>query len=155
MADPLSISAGVIGTLAFALHSARRTISFIDSIRGAPTVIRALSTDLHTLEHVLGTLGELLNHPDFRDNPRRLDFVALLRDPLQLCTATLDSILGRLKPYTWPTGDARTSKWRGFSWFLHEKDIISLQKTLTNHKASLEIAIAVANLYVLTYSNDH
>jgi Fungal N-terminal domain of STAND proteins len=62
---PMSVTAGVIGIAAVALHSTKRMVEFIDSIQGVPQAVKALSRDLNALEKVLQKLIDVLGDPDF------------------------------------------------------------------------------------------
>jgi hypothetical protein len=149
--DPVSIvsaASAILGIVAVALHSTRRMIEFIDGIQGAPQAVKALSRDLSALEKVLQTLNGVLRHPDFHGNARHHELAALLRDPLDNCTLALEDISLAIKPYTKPWGSSRKSKWRGFAWSFREKEIVTLQRMLMSYKSSLNMAVAVANLYV-------
>lgn len=144
--DPLSVTAGVIGIAAVALHSTKRMMEFIDGIQGAPQAVKALSRDLNALEKVLQNLNDVLGHPDFQDNQRHTELAMLLKDPLDNCTLALDDISLAIRPYTKTSGTSGKSKWRGFTWSFREKEIATLQKMLMSYKSSLTMAIAVANL---------
>lgn len=56
MADPLSIVAGVAGTLVPALHWTRVLLDNVEKISDAPAVIKALKEDLCTVNMVLESL---------------------------------------------------------------------------------------------------
>ena len=146
--DPFSITAGVVGTAGVALHSARRVKDFVGGIQGAPRAISALSKDLTALADVLETLNTLVNHVHLSGGAAHTDFIPLLKPPLENCTTALDSIFLTIKPYTKPSGQPKKSKWRGFVWTFRETEVLTLQKTLMDYKMSLDIALAVANLYV-------
>ena len=64
MADPLSVTFGVVGTAAVALSAAQKLKSFIDGIEGAPSAIHALSKDLFALSSVLRTLKDSVSNPN-------------------------------------------------------------------------------------------
>ncbi len=146
MTDPVSLTFGVIGTAGVALHSARRTKEFIDGIRGAPRSVNVLSNDLRSLENVLETLEGLLKNRDIVDGGGPAQVIPLLRAPLDNCISTLEELRIKVKPFTKPSGDAKTSKWRGFTWTFREKDITDVRTVLMSYKSSLDIAVSVANL---------
>lgn len=60
--DPLSIIAGVTGTVAVALHSSRHLRDEIDSIRDAPKDLRIISNDA-------GEIANTLVRPNYASNP--------------------------------------------------------------------------------------
>src|SRR5271170_2943417 len=152
--DPFSITTGVVGAAAVALHSARHVNNFIDGIQGAPRAVSALSKDLQALKNVLETLNTLVNQVHLSGGTARTDFIPLLKPPLENCTTALESILLAVKPYTKPSGESKKSRWRGFVWTFREREVLMLQKTLMDYKMSLDIAISVANLYVYQKPNE-
>jgi hypothetical protein len=153
--DPISITTSAIGTAAVALHSARRVNDFIGGIQGAPRAVSALSKDLQALKNVLETLNALVNHVHLSGGTARSDFIPLLKPPLENCTTVLESIILAVKPYTKPSGEPKTSKWRGFAWAFREREVVMLQKTLMDYKMSLDIAISAASLYVHAQPSDN
>jgi len=64
MADPLSVTAGVVGITAFALQSVQQLTAFIESIRDAPEIITGIKEDLKAVESVLSSLGRALQNKD-------------------------------------------------------------------------------------------
>ena len=49
MDDPASVNFGIVGTVATALYSVRRTKEFVDGIKVLPESTSALSSDLSSL----------------------------------------------------------------------------------------------------------
>jgi hypothetical protein len=144
--DPMSVTASIIGIAAVALHSTKRMMEFIEGIQGAPQAVKALSRDLNALGKILERLNDVLGHPDFQDNERRMELATLLKDPLDNCILALDDISLALRPYTKTLGTSGKSKWRGFTWSFREKEIATLQRMLMSYKSSLTMAVAVASL---------
>jgi hypothetical protein len=149
MADPFGIAAGVLGIAISTLHVARKLKELIDGIQGAPEAVKALSKDLHALQGVLEALNSLLGDSRFTEARLCAEAMPALEPHLQNCTTTLDSIFVAIARHTKPSGDPKKSKWSGFIWAFREKEILTLQNRLTTYKMSLDLAISVANLYVL------
>lgn len=149
MVEPFGVATGVLGIAMSALHVARKLKELIDGIQGAPEAVKALSKDLHALQGVLEALNSLLE--DSRSTEKRLCAEAMpaLEPHLENCTTTLDSIFMAIARHTKPSGDPKKSKWSGFIWSFREKEILTLQNRLTTYKMSLDLAVSVANLYVL------
>lgn len=146
MTDPLSVTAGIVGIAGFALASVRRTISLIQGVLGAPSAVNALKGELNTLEHVLQSLNNIINDESLRKQNQHLDFFNLLQNPLQQCVLTSHDISEKLKPYIKSDGIAKTTTWKGLSWFLHEKEFLELKQNLASQRSALEIAVSVVNL---------
>lgn len=141
--DPLSISASAISFVAFALHSARRVKEFIDSIQGAPRAVKAISDDVHALCDVLERFAVTVNKTP---TSAQASLVDPLRKPLENCENALENLSIRIKPFTKPTGDGKSSKWRNITWTFREKDINNLRNELMAYKTSLDLALSIANL---------
>jgi hypothetical protein len=61
MADPLSMTAGILTIIRVVLQGALQTKQFINEIQGAPPVVQSLSKDLDALYVMLGVLrGHLI-----------------------------------------------------------------------------------------------
>ena len=140
---------GVLGIALSTLHVARKLQELIDGIQGAPEAVKALSKDLHALQGVLEALNNLLADSHFTERGLCAEAMPALEPHLQNCTTTLDSIFMAIARHTKPSGDPRKSKWSGFIWYFREKEILTLQNRLATYKMSLDLAVSVANLYVL------
>jgi hypothetical protein len=151
--DPISFVFGIISTTALALHTAHRTKDFIDGIQGAPRAVANLSRDLNALYIVLQVLHDHLTNLAKTQSRDHVDFIALLQGPLTNCVAVCDDVASTLRPFIKANGAVKTTRWRGLKWIYREKEIVVLRDVLASYKSSLELAIALANLYVyLVYS---
>jgi hypothetical protein len=149
MVDPFGITAGVIGVALSALHSARRLKELIDGIQGAPEAVRALSEDLYALQDVLKSLNTLLQDARFTGRRGRAEAMPALEPHLKNCADTLDSMFLAIARHTKSSGDPSKSKWSSFVWYFREKELLTLQNRLKTYKMSLDLAVSIANLYVL------
>jgi hypothetical protein len=58
MADPLSVTASVVGITTAALQGVQFLVQTIDGVKGAPDTIKGVSTDLRAVQAVLQSLVE-------------------------------------------------------------------------------------------------
>ena len=144
--DPLSISTGLVGFVGFSLHTARRVKEFIDGIQGAPQAIKVLSNDVSALYDVLREFSNTLSDPGFRETFAKSSLLITLQKPLENCANSLEQVTTTIKPFTKPTGDPKTSKWRSVAWTFKEKEIGVLRSQLMAYKSSLDVALSVASL---------
>ena len=144
MADPLSITFGVIGTIAVIVRSTIQLKTFIDSIEGAPVVISSFSTDLGSLSTILQNLETTIRDPDFAQVETRARVIGFIDEPLKNCNEVLNQIIQKLLPFV--KVGAEKSKWRLFRWAFREKDFRDAKLLLLAHKSSLEIALSTTNL---------
>lgn len=147
MTDPLSVTAGVVGLIGFALGSLQQTISLVQGVKGAPSAVTALAAEINTLKLILETLTSHIQNNDFGNNDhQQADFLRLLQEPLQQCVSSSQDIREKLKPYIRSDGVAKDNTWRGLSWFLHEKEFLELKRNLAAQRSALDIAVSVVNL---------
>lgn len=147
MTDPLSVTAGVVGLIGFAVDNLKKTISLVQGVKGAPSAVTALVAETNTLKLILETLTNHIKQNDFgRNDPAQADFLRLLQEPLQQCVVSSREVGDKLKPYIRNDGVAKENTWRGLSWFLHEKEFLELRRNLAAQKSALDIAVSVVNL---------
>jgi Fungal N-terminal domain of STAND proteins len=146
MTDPVSLTFGVIGTLAVALHAVRRAKDLAENIEGAPRSINDIAVDLRTLANVLENLESELRAAPYHDAGVKVRIVRLLEEPLKNCGEVADVITTKLGPFIRRGPDGRQKKWRGLMWFYREKEFSDLAALLASYKSSLEIALGAANL---------
>ena len=144
MADPMSI----ISTVAVAAHAVHKAKDFIDSIKGAPDVVKQLSADLKTLEKPLQDLGLLSHNTQNFDAFANEELSQSLHPALSSCQEASDNIERFLFQYVRPDGVPNRNVWKRFTFGFKEHKVASLQTQLGASKGSLIIAVGYANLYV-------
>jgi len=107
MAD---VALGLVGTVAVALHSARRIKEFIDTIQGAPRAVYDLSNDLAAFKDVLEILQTLLGSDEILQSRAQRQMLTVLEQPLHLCVGLLQKLDGMLKPLTKLSAKAKALK---------------------------------------------
>lgn len=143
MADPLSLTASIVGILSAALHGSRRPFEFIDSLQSAPKDIAALSTDLKALYSTLADLSGMQQKLD--DNNLLCDS---LKAPLENCLDIFDEFMMTLQTYTQTSRDGtrRVRTWKKITWAFKDKEIQLFRDTILTYKASLNLAAHAATL---------
>ena len=143
MADPLSITAGAVGILGFALHSSRRLLDLINGLQGAPKDIAALSTDLKALYEVLAVLMGMQD-----ELARNASLCNCLQPPLENCLDVFEEFTTALNTYTLTTreGTRKIRSWKNVAWVLKEKEIQLFRDTIVTYKASLSLAVSAMTL---------
>ena len=145
MADPLSVTAGILAVIRLVLQGALETKQFINGIQGAPRVVQSLSKDLDALYVVLGVLRGHLDHAE--SNATFANLIPMLSAPLENCLSAFKNISKTIEPFVKISGEAKESQWRRFKWTLfREKDVGVLQNVLNIYKMSLDVAVSVANM---------
>ncbi|KAL6716764.1 hypothetical protein ACLMJK_006332 [Lecanora helva] len=143
MTDPFSVLVGAVGLAGAVLKVAQTTENFVKGIRGAPQAVRSLSNEINALHEILNTLDALLQN---RNNARNSELARLspvLMPPLKYCRKSLENVEEELRPFVKAIEGANDSKWRSFQWKYREKDMIALQRNLSNSQIMLSSAIQV------------
>lgn len=150
MADPFSSLASAITMVGAALKTSEVTRDFIKGIRSAPQAVTSLSSDMTALREVLKTLEGLLSNREGPRNAVLICMTPMLQQPLNQCMKALDDVQRELRPYVKTTDSESRSRWRtlgaSFRWRYREKDVLSLQRNLTNSQSVLDSAVGFAHL---------
>ncbi|KAH7127537.1 PAS domain-containing protein [Dactylonectria macrodidyma] len=147
MADPLSVTASVIGILGVALHGSRRLFELIDSLQSAPKDIASLSTDLKALH---GTLERLTHLQQKLDDNRSL--CDPLKAALENCLDIFQEFTLTLQSYTQASSDGtrKVRTWKKIVWAFKDKEIQLFRDTILTYKASLNLAANAVTLFTTT-----
>ena len=146
MGEPFSTVAAAIALVGTVVKASKSTKAFIDSIRGAPRSVNALSGNVGSLTDVLETLETLLRGLDSRRFPEQARLARILHAPLVNCKTALQDIEKELAPFVKQDNNAKTSKWKAFRFAYREKDVLALQRILESSQHSLDSAVTVVNL---------
>lgn len=139
MADPLSITAGVLAVGGFALKSSMALHRTIRGFQSQNKDARALKTEVSDLTGVLGSLLETVS-----SNPT-LDFKAL-ELPLQRCGNACDEYAKIVSRCTKHSDGSRSSVRDWVKQKYLQGDINDFRAMLAIHKSTINIALANANL---------
>lgn len=142
MADPLCI----LGPIATALVFANNARVFIESIRGAPDVVRELLEDLNDIQKPLHDLSKLIEASNLEVDARA-ELLPILDPAFQHCQKVTQDIQNALQPYVKPDREPNRNVWKRLSFTFKAEKIRSLQDELTRCKASLNMALNVSNMY--------
>ena len=126
MADLLSI----VGAVAVAIHSLRKTKGFVESIKGAPEVVKRLFNDLKAIERPLQDLSSLAEDALNFDYSTRNEVAQCLHPALSSCQQTSDNITDCLRPFIKPGGMPNRSVWKRLAFGFKENKLMELRKQL-------------------------
>lgn len=107
MADPFSVTAGILAIVQVVLQGALQTKQFINGIQGAPRVVQSLSKDLDALYVVLGVLRGHLDYAE--SNATFANLIPMLSAPLENCLSAFKNISKTIKPFVKISGEAKES----------------------------------------------
>lgn len=159
MADPLSITAGVVGIATATINTAKALCAIIDDIKDGPGDIESVSRDAHAFYSIIFSLLATLKEDKVRHVVERdvamVEMIRNLYRPLPHCQALLGELMVQIqKQLKWST-DAQGSR-RIFvivNWtFFTKGKIRALQVRLEASKSTLCSASNAFSLYVLWHS---
>ncbi|KAK3347292.1 hypothetical protein B0T25DRAFT_554102 [Lasiosphaeria hispida] len=139
MADPISLSSGVVALMTFTLQSSVVLYKAIDSYRSHPKNVRDLKDELEALAGVLQALSETA------EKHKEIDLTAL-KLPLLRCGKACHEFEEALAKCSSRSGGLKTS-FRDWAKLKYMGDgIDEFRRMLAGYKATIVIALAHANL---------
>ena len=139
MADPLSISASVVGLVSFAITSSVKLYGTIRDFQSRDKKARSLKNELGELTAVLQSLLDTVtNNPD-------LNFDAL-KVPLHRCGNACQEYGELISRCTKHSTDSRASIRDWVTQKYLQGDINDFKDMLATYKATINIALANANM---------
>ncbi|KAF2193395.1 hypothetical protein K469DRAFT_550737 [Zopfia rhizophila CBS 207.26] len=150
MPEPITICAGALGAVANAIDLGIKTYNLIDGIKSAPENIKRLGVDLQGLYHVLGLLAQALEaqNKKSRQDSLPVHMIANIKELLDSCIKVFKEINKCVQPFIEADGSVIRSWGKGIKWEIGKKaNMSTLQKALSNNKATLELAISTLNFF--------
>ncbi|KAK0724164.1 hypothetical protein B0H67DRAFT_479894 [Lasiosphaeris hirsuta] len=139
MADPVSLSSGVVALMTFTLQSSVVLYKAIESYRSHPKNVRDLKEELEALAGVLKALSETA------EKHKEIDLMAL-KLPLLRCGKACHEFEEALAKCSSRSGGSRTS-FRDWAKLKYMGDgIDEFRRMLAGYKSTIIIALAHANL---------
>ena len=151
MSDPLSVTAGVVGIVAFALQSCQLLSRSISDIRDAPKDLQSIRSDLQVVEPLLRQLDV-----ELQGNASPLVLSHEIELVVKNCGGACDQFNEALKGWTRHSTAERTT-WRDSTiiGLFRQGDIKTLKGHLEVCKNSLSVTLSAASLLVpLNDGND-
>lgn len=141
MADPLSITSGVIALVTFALSASVNLYTTVRDFKSRDKKARALKDEIGDLSSVLQTLLETIsNHAD-------IDFNAL-KGPLDRCGNACNEYGELILRCTKHSTDSQASTRDWITQKYLQGDITDFRDMLAGYKSTISIALASVNMYV-------
>ena len=151
MCDPVSVLGTALAVVSTAITLGQQTYDTVTGIQEAPDNIRRLAGDLKSLYSVLGVLEHALTAQDkaSRQESLPVHLISNIKELLEKCIDVFKEISKIVKPFMDSNGNVLRGTWRGFKWEMGKKNgVLGLQRTLSDYKLTLELAISSLNLYV-------
>ena len=150
------MTVGILSIITAAIQSSKVLIGLVDSFRGGPEEIRAISKDVQAFHSVISSINVTLTDKDIKtlinSDEALTQMVRNLEDPIRNCNAALGDL--RLKVQKLLKPDRRDSGFRtnftGIRWSLVTKgEMRRLHERLEATKSTLNNAWHPFNTYVV------
>jgi hypothetical protein len=143
MADPLSITAGVVAVATLAYSSSKILYQTISDIQDDPEAFTHLKTDVETL---CGTISSLKQELEKRDakvtlSDSQKSNLQEIQPTLDACRSACDAFKSKVDSVMRHSKDGRTSLRDKLKLQFQEKEIRVFQARLASYKSTLAIAI--------------
>jgi hypothetical protein len=144
MADPLSVTASVVGILAFGLQSCKQITDFYESARGARDDARALCESTEALAKILTLLRNLIGQPGVDS-----EATAAVRGHIAACSVGLNRLKKKLDKIQKVGADrCMRALYLAMQYPFKEKMIMKLKNIITQElMGHLSLALSGLNLY--------
>jgi hypothetical protein len=146
MADPLSLVASLVTLLSTGIKLSKTISQTVDLIKHSPKHIKMISADLKGLYHVLGILYSVISSDDTRAGVLH----SAVSDSLETTLSNIIQIFKELQmlvnSFVETRNRADPNKWAVVKYAWKAEEVEAWRKQLVNHKLTLNIAIATANL---------
>jgi hypothetical protein len=138
MADPLSISASLVGLVGFALQASKSLYQVIESFKSSKRTVRELREEIESLSGVLETLSQMAIDYDAQ--------LMSLKLPLLRCGKTcaeFEAVVSRCVGHS----DKQRTSFRDWAKLQYRGGgIADFKTTLAGYKSTINIAIGGATL---------
>jgi hypothetical protein len=144
MADPLSITASVVGIIVPALHGTRLLLEDLQQLKDAPKTVKRLVEDVHSVDTSL----KLLQSVEDREwESLGVAIAEQSKTTISSCTQACDVFRTDLQRWTKHSGDGR------FAWqdranvgFFKQGQIKAMSEQLQNCKLTINSVVSIATL---------
>ena len=146
MPEPVSVAASVVALVNGAYKLCLSIYQTIDNINNAPNHLWSISQDLKAFSSVLGTIELYLNDQETFPNFLHPATSANLNAVLLNCLTILQDLSIIINGYLTNSKNKDITWWNTLRSTWKEKEVGKLRADLADHKRTLNIAIAAANL---------
>lgn len=147
-AEAVGLASALASLVATAYSSCQKVDTTFEGARNAPKHIKALSSDLEDFYLVLGTLQALLDDEESSPGVIRQATSLDLCKVLENCIAIFKNIRIVISEYQIHHKRSEPGTWQRLKWTFRESEISGFRRDLTGCKATLNMAISMANLLV-------
>ena len=145
MAEAVGLSSAILSLVTTVYSSCRELYNTFDGVRNAPKHIAIISNDLQDFYLVLGTVQALFDDEEFSAGILQYAQSGNLCKVLEDCISVFKDINNIISEYQAHNKDPAIGTWQRLKWTFKESEIKGLRSNLIGCKATLNLAISVAN----------
>ena len=145
MAEAVGLASAIVSLVSTAYSSCQKLYNTFDGLRNAPKHIATISNDLEDFYLVLGTIQELLNDEEFSASVVQYAQSENLCGVLSHCLTIFEDLNVIISEYQGHSKDLKTGSWQRLKWTFKRSKVDDLRNNLMGCKATLNMAISVAN----------
>ena len=150
MADPFSLTVGVLAVVQTAAATAEKLYDFGKTVYGAKDEMRSLNEKANSLRVVLQSISEAFQDPKFQkyvaDNPKVLQKLENLGPPLTECNKSMTKFLDTLNKNTEDSGSGARRFVQSVKWYYIKDDIIATRDELADTRDTCTFAFTGMNV---------
>lgn len=146
MPEPIAIASAVSAVVVNGIKLCLSVYGTIDGMKQAPKHLKAVSSDLKAFYGILGTIQIYLDDQELTQGLLHTQPSDNLQTILANCVCVLQDFEKIVSGYIKAGQESSFTKWEKVCWTWKLADVENLRKHLSDHKASLSVAIGMANL---------
>jgi hypothetical protein len=146
MPEPITIASAVGAIVVNGIKLCLSVYGTIDGMKQAPKHLKAVSSDLKDFYNILGTIQVYLDDKELTQGLLHTQSCDNLQSILANCVSVLRDFDKIVSGYIKAGRESSVTRWQKISWTWKLADVDSLRRHLSDHKASLSVAIGMANL---------
>jgi hypothetical protein len=146
MPEPIAIAAAVSTIVVNGIKICLGVYTTIDEIKQAPKYLKAVSQDLKAFYSLLGTIQAYLDDEELTRGLLHEQTCGSIQEILVNCVGILRQFEDIVTEYIKAGRLPNLTRWQKVSWTWKVKDVENLRQHLSDHKMSLGLAIAMANI---------
>lgn len=143
MADPLSISAGVVGLAVPALHAARLLLDDLRNIKDAPKAVKRLESDVQSVERALTSLKAVEEQEWEVLGPNVME---QSKQTISSCTEACNLFRDQLQRWTRHSDGKLAWQDRAHIGIFKQAQIKAMSEQLQNCQLSISCTVGIATL---------
>jgi hypothetical protein len=146
MPEPITIASAIGAIVVNGIKLCLSVYGIIDGMKQAPKHLKAVSSDLKDFYSILSTIQVYLDDKKLTQGLLHTQSCDNLQSIMANSLSVLLDFEEIVSGYIKAGQESSVTRWQKVSWTWKLADVESLRKHLSDHKASLSVAIGMANL---------